>query len=649
MPWPTYIHYSGYHSPRVRPTNSADYMGRKGERVCIHLSKPFGHRSLKIEKEEEASKSDLVDFCRKSPPYVGFPCRVAGTLSKNNVLVYTNSHKFMKDPQYNGYEGVGFTDKLKVTNSMDTVRSSTIDMAEVLESVEEENDDRFNISSPPQKKMKKMSSFEVQCVVQAKCKGNILRFQKEQIAKKLSSLNGTQSDDTLWNLVCNRLPVDLYEDILKHMDFDQVRWLAEEKEKFARLLAFTRYKLDAYNSVRYPSISHLLPAMRTEARKEIRFSSKDDMWIASISVGGKKSGIAKRLRMTEGVYSWSLAASMTSLTFDMHRSKCDQCSCKYSSLLTAMDENQVAMLTGQSRLKFLLLNGSEHETINSSFACPFYDDSVEMSDIDYNIHLWTDSLENRWLVDLKNHEGTPLDMHEYLALEQYKTLIFKDPVRFFGTSKIISSIDVGIMAISSERTGETLGYLVEDECIRYRVPQQNENLAIIGLCFLPTTMYRETLAIYNFVVHIRYHEITEQIKHLSSLTIVLAHELLNPLRDINEILQEIDVAHKTRTLLQQKINNKDWLTMKLFFEERRDKDTVRIQETFEEGFKFSTKYSFNALGESLSKKVMKLNADFMFRCPFEEEEEEEYNLSSTCIINPNKLHMIYITKMKQQF
>ena len=244
MPPPTHIHYGGYHSDHARRVDLGKYMGRKGERACIYLTKPRHHRSSKIEKAENTTTADMEKHFRKSPvtdsSFRDFPNRIAGTLNEDAIFVYPRGHKYMQDRHSNGYGGIGFTDRLKVTSLMKNIKCNAIDMAEIIESVKDCSDDYYE--APSRKKMKSQSTFEVQCVVQEKkCKGNTLRFQQDQTTRKLTSLNDTPVDDTLWDLVRTRLPVELYENIYKHMDYDQVCWLAEEKKKFARLLAFNPF------------------------------------------------------------------------------------------------------------------------------------------------------------------------------------------------------------------------------------------------------------------------------------------------------------------------------------------------------------------------------------------------------------------------
>jgi len=599
---------------------------------------------LNITRAEQNPPEVLLTIPRKRNNNNYDKHRIAGTRDKHLLQLYPDGYEFTRR---NEYDGFGFIDKLKVSRPVRSYSFNTLEMNEILTSNIEDDDNDYN--EPPRKKRKTEGNESttpirnVQCVVQEKCKPSEARFQVDLFKKKLSSLNYTPIDDTLMNLLRYNLPEKLYTDILKHLDYHQVRWYIDQSKPFLRRLAFHRYKLDAFNLELYPNSKDLIPQIMYEVAKEIRLGRDDDLWVASLYPGQQNSGIAKRFRVKEGIYSWHVAASFTNMKYNIDNSKCHNCIAMFKSLQTMIDENQEYTLLG-SRIKVLLRDGSEHEHVNFTYASPYCDDKTVADEPDYSIHLWTDSLDNRWLVDLKTSDGEPLKAEDYNRLiENHHNLIFKDPVKFFATPKVATKLDFGIVALTSDRTGETLGYLVQDEQFRLRVPYGSENPHIVGLDFLPKSLYKETCAINQYVTHVRKHELPVEIDLIGNQIASLIQALVNlPVPNEDEIRRELEEKQiKCRRLIQMD-HEKDYSLIRTDCKNERENDVIHIHETYEERhFEFCTKYVFNALGKTLSNDVLKRNAKLMFKECSHFDKQNQNNVYTTHIINPDKLRMVY--------
>lgn len=603
------------------------FNGSVGERICIHLRKPRKSGAvISIEETQLPPIIGVTNLDRWAAISIDSPYIIAGTRRKNKVVFYRRDRSRPKP-----YSGIGFRDKLNIfpglfgnNNAYETklYRCDTIDLREILTTKCESNTEENGHENPP---------IEVNCVLQQKKK--MISFQAGSINAQLVGLNKSPNgpDEQIWELICSKLPAELYINIMEYLNYDQVKWLADEDERFARKLANKRYKIDSYDKIKFPDMSALLPTIRSKAANEMRFSRDEDIWLVSFS-DYKNPGTAKRLTIEPGIYKWHRANSITSIRFNTNRSRCEYCTEIFNKLQQTMAENQEQTVKGYSQIKVFSLEGSEDKHLDARYTSPYYRGSAISEEYDHSIHMWVNDLENRWLQDvqLKNEW---LEKDEYRAFKDFKTLIFKDPVKFFGTTKVFDLVDDGILALTSKMTGEVVGYLVIDEEFRLRSPLFDQGQPkIMGLQFLSPTLYDEMRVADRLVKHIRFHEVAANIKSAKERLHSLRTALLNPLNDTVSLQLGVD-STLTYIQCQNHIMNKNYeLTLQDIMEEKIDDNTVHFHEVYEEDFDFCTRYVFNRLGESKTQYITRSTKLMLTRCAYEEQ-----NPNKKCtlkVINP---------------
>jgi hypothetical protein len=264
--------------------------------------------------------------------------------------------------------------------------------------------------------------------------------------------------------------------------------------------------------------------------------------------------------------------------------------------------------------------------------------------------MWVETLENRWLQDVQiTNDGDRLKFSQYESFSEYKTLIFKDPVKFFGTLKVMDLVDDGIIALTSKMDGEVVGYLVDDGEFRLRIPlsDQNKPKSVTGLNFLPQTVHDEMCSTAALIKHIQWHEIVDQIDVNYHLLCNLHNALSNAIDEASaaEIRLQIDAAEAERRRLRQNRNFNCDLNLIEILEERIDKDTVHFHEIYEEHFDFCTRYYSSKLGEHGSPDVINRIAKLMFsRCSYERRDPK--NICSLKIVDPIGLRSVYSVETK---
>lgn len=620
------------------------------ERINIHICRPL-RPPLQIEGCVPSSiERKILSDVRNSDS------RVAGTLSYGCLILYPHDY-------FSTCRGIGYRSELKMTEPRTfgggygaqatsytsivtkNYNFNTMDLTNIFESNFRPKDGcNCNIpsddGSPKEKKMKmeckcvqtpcvlcaEQYGTNIQCVIQQPIKGAI-RFVENKL---LSALNdNTSADPLVWEFILNRCPPELYEVILKFMDFDHVSWLVAKNERFARLHAKARYNID---ETKYTDTRSLLLALRREASKEMRFTHNEDLWIASF--GSRRRGVARRFRIRAGTYRWHLAAAITSVRFDSYRARCQTCTQLLGGLRSAMESHQDTIENGQTRTKVFSLAGGENFEIDDRFASPLFKDNTSSKSA-FSVHMWAGDVGNRWLLDMKSIDGRPLTARDYFQFAFFNTLIFKDPVKFFGTSKLFHVVDRGIIAISTEHTGEVVGYLIEDQEVRFRIHGRD----CIGLNFLPSKLYEETRATALLIKHVRRHEIQKEI----NATVKMISSLRNNVLDVEE---ELHVAFQHLQRLNQTKDNGYPLTLiRLVKECKCDGTVAHVHEQYHEGFEFCVSFMFVKLGESATLLNRKLNYELRFLPCL------SFQIGRDCIlavINPQKLRSTYAVLYKNK-
>lgn len=591
--------------------------GNLTERVCIHLKKP-GRSSIGI-YERNKPLTAVANFSRNGIDNTDeIPHRVVGTTKYNKIRVCTKlSRKLRSRPK--PYSSIGFKDKLKLMpksggkyyETYKTYSNSynVLDLKDIFIS------DGCERESAP-----------IRCVIQQRkrCKllGGDFRFQKgsADTNKRFTGLSNCppETNEEILELIRTRLPTELRMNVLKYLNYDHVSWLADNDERFARDLAFSRYNIESHDKSKFPNLSALLPAVRREAAKEMRFSLNEDMWLVSFSET-KSPGVARRFAIKPGIYRWRTASSITSMKFDPTRSCCDVCTDILARLQKSMALNQRETILGNSQVKVFCLEGSEGIDIDTRFASPHYRGSnIRGTNCDYSVHMWVEDLDNKWLQDVHISQNG-LKLEEYRMFAEYKTLVFKDPVKFFGTTKVIDIVDEGILALTSEKNGEVLGYLVDDEEFRLRLPlNEQDQRHITGLNFFPPALYIETRTANELVRHIRFHEVETRINDAEERLRNLREALLQPLNNAVDIQPSIDgIVAYIQSLTRIKYSHYQLNTIHII-EERIDENTVHFHEIYQEGFDFCTKFGFNRLGGAATPDSMKRNINLIHnRCSYE--------------------------------
>lgn len=644
------LHCSGYQAIPPHFGMIFHENGAPGERVCIQLTKPQHkpqRKFFKIQTDEVLIDRSLESIHPDWHAYQSSPSslRVAGT-KKSNIKLYTTNNVTPPTP-LNPYNSIGFLaepylmprNKLISTKKCDSYHTKSynanvVQLMDIL-ATEEDDDDSPSPVEPP-KKIRKISWPSVWCVVEQRKKGKQTRFLKGCSAKKIFGLGNSKQPDyqqkSTLHLVCEHLPVELHLDILKHMRYDQVSWLADTDERFLRLLAHYRYKLTDTTDT-----STLLDQVRKEAAKEMEFRRNDDLWIVSLKETAWNRGRAKRFMIQEGVYTWHLASLVTCLKVDEEKCRCDECITGLDKLMVKMSKNQESMTFGESTLKIFALQGAEKSETHKSYAsCRSNQWKWIMPDEDYTIHMWVEELENKWLIDLRSKRGCPLAYEEYRRFETFNTMIFKDPVKFFTTNKVVVWIDSGIVALTSEENCEVLGYIVEDEEHRFRLPSLGTvHTKFVGLNFLPTSLVKETLAMNHYVEHVYSHKIDEERD--------LVAKLIESLLTNNEeegVQERLLNARIRQDELNYIIDNGYIPKSSGVIKECIDRNTIHVHENYEGGISFCSRYSYTPLGTSYTRRVVDRNMDLLFTvCPFEIGRPER--ICNLNVINAIKLHAIY--------
>lgn len=632
------------------------------ERLSLHLTKPR-NTELKIESfEDRYAVEPLVHYPLPVSSHVRAcgPYLVAGTTATNTLRLYNFDDKRLQSP-VTSHSAIGFRDSLSVgekeKHNTQVVRknlftsefsASVVDLSEIMKTSEHVEDEE---ERSEQKRNFNLHSVYVECVVEEKNTGNQRpSFGRDSSVKRFEPLEKSiDEEQPILHYIINQLPMELHENILKNMDYDQVSWLADVDERFTRLLAKSRYNIDSYDTDKYPDASGLLRQMRRETAKEMQLREDEDMWIVSLDKESILYGEARRYMFQKGTYTWHIASSVTSMRFDSMRSKCQECTSKLDQLEKKMNVNQQAVLTGQSSMKIFALKGTEAVEIEYGYASPMSQkDTVYNSCDRYAIHLWVENLDNRWLLDLRLPEEDVMHVADYKYIQNLKTLIFKDPVKFFGTRKIMERVDDGgIVAITSEKTGETLGYLVNDKEFRFRLPNDSKQRShFIGLNLLPDTLVEEAVAMNRLVTHVIEHEVDEKLPELERL-----YSELNQMYEVADeqlrgILHDqlVTTDMNYNRLLSIKIRRYNLLRINIF-QETIDNNTLHIHETFEEDIEFCSRYIFNRLGETTSpKKIAQVGKQMFTRCSCERLDPTK--ICSLKIISPAVLRSIYAVQQQ---
>jgi len=605
------VHCGGYHPPHISPHSLTDLMGSKGERVCLFLSTPKNHQDYGIGIADE-----------ESPGIQG-----SAPISRNNML----------DQSWSNIQKPGVVSS-ELTNSHNV---STMNLSNILDSQYTRSIRMIKQRCDTDDGATVGAQYNVPCIIQEKTnQPNGMRFGNNGENNSLIlGLNPKVNDSHLWDLIHDFLPLHVYENILSYMDYDHVKWLVDNNERFARLLAHRRYNIKYF--LPYPSL--LLAKIRQKAAREMRFAQDDDMWIASLDSSSKFSGTARRFRVKEGDYSWFTAASNTRIRFDVSRAWPFQE--EMEQVLKTMADNQEAMLLGKSRIKIFSLKGVHMQETDNVYSSPHFTESAETKhDYDYLIHM---SLDTRWLVDLKVEEDKEMynrggDRPD--SIVGYNTMIFKDPVRFFGTTKLLRFIDSGIFAFICDHTCEVLGYLVKDKEFRFRMPVGGEPAnQLIGLTFLPSTLLEETKSIRGLVTCKREFEVTRAFQSAIQYAYWLEQAIKYPNGgdiDVDEAQRRLDEEYADISRFEYLQENEYPLTRKECLSEWPSPDVLHIHETYEEGFDFCTRYSFNCLGYSKHHSTMRENIELFFsECSYERQFPDER--CTWNIMNPSKLRMLY--------
>lgn len=245
--------------------------------------------------------------------------------------------------------------------------------------------------------------------------------------------------EPILNLARNQLAPEIQEEVMKFFDYDQVCWLVEKNERFARLLAKNRYNIDSYNKTIFPTVNELLPFIQREAAKEIRFRHNEDLWILS-------RGEAKRYKIKEGTYHWYQKEWLVDIIFEKEK------------------------LWMSKLVKVLALKDSSEVEIDSRYTSPLFKHESKNR---YFIHILKDVLPCEW--------GKATG---------FKTLIFKNPVKFFN-SHIHSQwvYKNSALAFLSE-DNEVLGYMVQEGSVRFRLPKEHTQQShLIGMHFFSDELH----------------------------------------------------------------------------------------------------------------------------------------------------------------
>jgi hypothetical protein len=634
-------------------------------RVCIHLKRPQ-RRTISIEETQHQEEIE------NNIPYV-----ISGT-KKNNLTVYRRPIF----PRPKPYSSVGFGNKLKMKqitpkrkrsngiywrlkaeegdSDCDTYENTKYRFEKVdLKGIFTSNCQFDNSYDSPEESSPilrgllnttghhRSDPIEINCVVQQRKQSGLIEQGFSDLKIEALNINSCEPDNVLCELIRTKLPMELYTDIIQYMNYDQVKCFVDENETLLRKLANKRYNIDSFDTKKFPDMSSLRSVIRRNAAHEMRFNRGEDLWLVPLGVS-KNSGIAKRVAIMPGIYKWTAVSAITSMRYDCGRSVCKICTDKLTSLQRAMLVNQEQIVKGCPHLKIFLLEGSEDAAIDTRYTSPFYRGADVWDDHDYSVHMWVDDLDNRWIQDIQINDDDWLKEWEYKMVKDYKTMIFKDPVKFFGTSKYMDSIGDGVVALTCKLTGEVLGYIVEDEQFRFRTPSGQsvlEQPKITGLNFLSSGFYNEMREANQLVKHVRRHEVNANINAAEERLSDLEIQILDPDNDTVALQNDIDSTLAFIQCQKNIIDNGFVLNPKSCLYQNFNKNGLHFHEVYEEDFDFCVKYTFNKLGESNKKDNIEGNIGLLFTyCPYEMKHPERK--SSLKIINQMDLLSIYVVREK---
>lgn len=644
----TYVGFGGYHNPRSSlNTNRLSFTGEQRNRVCIQLCKPASSVVSIIETNNDDRIAE-TDICHGEDPADRFV--VAGT-GKNGVKYYTDEAVLDRGPFVNKNLKIRLTNRKKgscrrgrLCQLVETLKYTfkVINLSSLLRSeyvpqknVQYDSSNGSSGSNGPDEdhavapKMVKVETAStdtkerIYCVLQMT---NTSKLYSEDYCIYDRGQNTLQCncvfcygfkrsnirETRIWKRMTD-LPRELFINVLQFMHYDQVSWLADEDETFARKLAYHRYSMfDSFDPKVYPDKESVVRALRCKNAMEMRFNGDEDIWICSVK-SGFPDGTCLNYCIKKGTYTWCKVVSSTALKFDGSRCMCARCIELLVKLKSVMNDCQTRTLLGLERCKVFALKGSENTPIDTGISSAFWEDKTEPKDFNYYVHMWTDNLDNNWLQGLREVDGSPITVKNYKMLRKnyFKTLIFKDPVKFFAVPKTLCIVDDNVVALLSSRDFEVLGYLIEANCYRFRVPV-GEPQKIIGLNFALENTVSQSVYISELVRHVYSHDIDFTMLTLRDEATRLENVLKSGPLDADELRRNLDyIIWKLARLQFKKSQGSTLPTPSEVRREKPTENTLHVHETYSGDFEFCSRYLFEPLNTQEPDEYRRIIYDFL--------------------------------------